>query len=109
MRLTTDERRAHPRREIDRACKIRVLAGGKYLSGRTRDVSSGGTLIMLDRRSNLSPGDEVDVGIAWTDAAIIREDDMARGRVVRVGASPDERDAVGIMLSARSDDVALAA
>lgn len=108
MRLTTDERRGHPRRELTRPCKIRLGRSGKYVAGRTRDISSGGTMIMLDRRVNLSPGDDIEVGIAWTDSGLIRADDLVPGRIVRV-ARTDDTEAVGVALETHQASAALAA
>lgn len=109
MRLTTDERRAHPRRELIRPCKVRLGRSGKYVAGHTVDVSSGGTMLVLDRRSNLSPGDEIEIGIAWDNTGLIRADEMTSGRIVRVAARTDDTEAVGVSLQSQQLSAALAA
>ncbi len=109
MRLTTDERRAHPRRELIRPCKVRLGTTGKYVAGHTRDISSGGSMLVLDRRSNLAPGDEIEVGVAWDNTGLIRGDGMLRGRVVRVAARTDQTEAIGVALDIVEQDVSLAA
>jgi PilZ domain len=101
MRLTTSERRGHPRRALIRPCKVRVAKSGKFVAASTRDVSSGGALLVLDRRANLTPGDEIEFGIAWNSGVIIRADEMAHGRVVRVVAEGGQTESVAVALTAQ--------
>jgi hypothetical protein len=79
---------------------VQINASGKYVAGHTRDVSSGGALLVLDRRANLTPGDEIDFGIAWNSGAIIRADEMAHARVVRVVAREDQTECVAVAITA---------
>lgn len=96
MRLTTSERRSDPRRAIERPCKVRLLTSGKYVAGRTHDASSGGLLVTLDRRARLSPGDEIEVGVAWSSDAMLRADDMRRARIVRVLAEGEQSECAAL-------------
>jgi hypothetical protein len=101
MRLTSSERRGHPRRELIRPCKVQINASGKYVAGHTIDVSSGGALLSLDRRANLTPGDEIDFGIAWNSGVIIRADEMSHARVVRVVDRNDQTESVAVALTSQ--------
>ncbi len=78
------ERRHHLRYGLDRAVKVRLAEGGRYLTGRTRNVSEGGCLITLDHPRLLPPGQEVDLVIAWRpEQALLSSRQSVKARVVR--------------------------
>ncbi|MHC5113600.1 MAG: PilZ domain-containing protein [Planctomycetota bacterium] len=77
------ERRIYVRLATARPCKVLDPRSGRYVGGRTRDVSAGGVLVELDRRLPLEPGATLLVGVASHRQAIIRRESMTEGRVVR--------------------------
>ncbi len=63
--ITTDRR--HGRRlPISRPAKLRCLETGKYMAGRTKNISTTGAMLEVDRPSLLVNGQRLAVGIAWT-------------------------------------------
>lgn len=79
------ERRSSARLPLVRPCKVFEPRGHRYISGCSRNVSAGGMLITLDRRLPLEIGDRLYVGLASSRRqALLRSDEMAEARVVRV-------------------------
>ncbi len=63
--ITTDQR--HGRRfPISRPAKLRCLQTGKYMAGRTRNISTTGAMLEVDRPTLLVSGQRLAVGVAWT-------------------------------------------
>ncbi len=57
---------------------------GRFLAGRTRDVSAGGAMLLLDHPSLLVPGQRLEVGIAQSlRQAIMPRQTMVPATVVR--------------------------
>lgn len=89
------DRRRSPRVRISRPCKVHDPRSGKYLSGSTRDLSSGGVLLEIDRPLDIAPGQTLHVGIAQKRREVlIREADMVELQVVRALGTPDGRTVV---------------
>jgi c-di-GMP-binding flagellar brake protein YcgR len=65
------ERRREARTDITQPIKAQCLQTGRYLTGRTRNVSSAGALIEIDRPSLLVPGQRLALGIARTKQEVI--------------------------------------
>ena len=78
------ERRRHQRLDLDRPVKLQCEMTGKYLAGRTTDVSPDGVQIELAQSSMLVPGQRVRFGIAWTGRqTVLASDDLTPATVVR--------------------------
>lgn len=76
------DRRRHSRRPLVTACKVRDSAG--FTAGYTADLSAGGCRFTTDRDRVFAQGQEVRVGIALHDGAVLEERAMLPGRVRRV-------------------------
>ncbi len=79
------DRRRFARHAVVRPCKIvdaRSLRPSA--AGSTTDVSEGGSLVSVQRDRMFSPGDQVEIGIAWSRNPLIASEEMVQARVVRV-------------------------
>ncbi|QDU34030.1 PilZ domain protein [Poriferisphaera corsica] len=78
------ERRKDLRIRIARSVKIYNHLTGKYLAGKTLDVSAGGAMIVFGQHAKLHPGQRIQVGIA-RDArqALLAAEDMLDATVIR--------------------------
>jgi hypothetical protein len=78
------ERRRDARLALQRPVKIQCAQTGRYLAGRTRDLSAGGALLEVDHPSLLVAGQRLRVGVGWTSQQmLLRQDDLAQATVVR--------------------------
>ncbi len=59
------ERRSDARNEVEKPVKIRCLRSGRYLSGKTRNLSAGGALIEISDPHRFVPGQRIKLGVAW--------------------------------------------
>jgi hypothetical protein len=75
-----EDRRRHPRERMGAACKVYHAASGRYLAGRTRDVSRSGVMIELAPGPRLESGDALAVGMGA--AALLGIGDLIAGKVV---------------------------
>lgn len=82
-----DERRIFPRFDISRPCKVYHAASGRFLAGRTRNLSAGGALVEVDTPRDFAPGDSIELAIAWTRRAVLPADALVEAKVVRQIAS----------------------
>lgn len=81
---TPQERRRDARLMLTRPVKVQCLHTGRYLPGRTTNLSTSGALIEIDNPSLLIPGQRVKVGIAQTKQdVILAADEMSEATVVR--------------------------
>ncbi|MAE68121.1 MAG: hypothetical protein CMJ18_28055 [Phycisphaeraceae bacterium] len=81
---TDRERRRDPRARIARSAKLQCAVTGRYYQGCTQDVSSGGAMLEINHPSLMVVGQQLRVGIAWTNRhALIRRDEMIPARVTR--------------------------
>lgn len=62
---TQSERRLDARSPVEKPLKLRCLESGRYLGGRTRNLSPGGALIEVSDPHRFRPGQRVKLGIAW--------------------------------------------
>lgn len=77
------DRREHTRVDMSRPCKVFLPATARSCAGRTRNVSAGGALVELDSPRDLKPGDTMELGIAWTNRAILPADALVEAKIVR--------------------------
>ena len=78
------ERRHDVRLSLERPAKIKCLMTGRYLAGRTVNVSAGGAMLHVDHPSLLVPGQRVAVGLADTQQdVILRGEELSEATVVR--------------------------
>ena len=78
------DRRDAARTQAALPVKLQCVGTGKYASGHTRNLSSGGALVEVDRPSLLAVGQHVRLGIAWTPKqTVIKSTDMKAGTVIR--------------------------
>ncbi len=82
-----DERRVFPRFDISRPCKVYHPASGRFIAGRTRNLSAGGALVEIDTPRDFTPGDTLELAIAWTRRAVLPADALVEAKVVRTVAS----------------------
>ena len=82
--MTDTEKRRDTRFSLNRRVKILCPLTGRCYSGRTKDYSAGGALLVLDRPSKLSQGRRVRLGVDWTGRqGVIRSDAMPEAAIVR--------------------------
>lgn len=99
MRHDTDERRRHARINIVRPAKIYDPRGCKYIGATTRDLSTHGLMLEIERPVALKPGDEILVGVAMDDRqAIIESKELTEAVVVRSLQTEDERTTIAVRL-----------
>jgi hypothetical protein len=75
---------------------VRHVAGGHALPGQTINTSPGGLLIELRGARRLSPGESIEVLIAWDGAPIVASSSAIEARVVRAIATTDDRQIVAL-------------
>ena len=90
------ERRRHARMPIERPVKIQCAITGRFLGGRTQNLSTGGALLYIDNASMLVPGQRVKVGVAWTPHdAVLKADKLPTATVIRsLGFGPEQTVAI---------------
>lgn len=78
------ERRRNARRPVSKPTKLRCTQTGKYMAGRTRNVSASGAMLEVYLPSMLITGQRLEVGIAWQHhQALIGADELSKATVVR--------------------------
>jgi len=78
------ERRQNARRPVSCPAKLRCTQTGKYMAGRTRNVSANGAMLEVYMPSMLVTGQRLEVGIAWHHRqALLSKDQLAQATVVR--------------------------
>ena len=95
-RTSSAERRAFPRTPLARPCKVRRAPGGHALPGQTINTSPGGLLIELHGARRLSPGESIEVLVAWDGAPVVASASAIEARVVRAIATTDDRQIVAL-------------
>lgn len=81
------ERRAFPRFQVTRPCKVFHRNSQRYLAARTTDVSAYGALLRVDSPRLMQAGEELDVAVAWEDQTMLPRESLVRATVVRLGPS----------------------
>ena len=81
---TKTERRHTARRPVSRPTKLRCTQTGKYMAGRTRNVSASGAMLEVFLPSMLITGQRLEIGIAWQHhQALLGADELTKATVVR--------------------------
>lgn len=91
-----EERRRNKRFRIARDGKVFLPAARQYLSAQTRDLSVGGALLEVETDRPLSPGEAVQVAVASTDSALVRDDAMVHAVIVRARALGGRRQSIAV-------------
>jgi hypothetical protein len=103
------DRRQSPRIALRRPCKVFNPRSGRYASGSTCDVSTGGMLLRLDQPVHIEVGDRLYVGVAQKRRqALLRSSEMIEAEVVRMlaGAPGTPGAPAGAMVALRFTDPA---
>ena len=100
------DRRQHTRHPLDRPAKLFCPGSGRFLSGRTRNISAGGVLVEVDASESVASGDEIQLTIAFGDRFIVPMSELVPGSIVRAGPADD---AAGIRLAIAYDNASEAA
>ena len=79
-----NDRRRHTRWAMVRACKLRRSSTIAFEAARTRDISPGGAKLITMGTKKYAIGDRVELAVTWSDEAVVHQDSMIVGRVVRV-------------------------
>lgn len=79
-----NERRRHERNIVVRPCKVRDRRNLLFSAGQTHDVSESGALVKVDSARAFTPGDELEVAIAWNHDPVLAAEGLVRARVRRV-------------------------
>ncbi len=78
------ERRRAPRLDMDCRAKVHICDTGRFLAGRTRNLSASGALLEIDHPSLLVPGQRLRLGVAWSKRdVVLSADEMPQATVVR--------------------------
>lgn len=64
--------------------KVYLPAARQYVPGQTSNVSVGGALVELRTARPLGIGDTLSIGVSWGAGALLRDEQLVGGRVVRV-------------------------
>jgi hypothetical protein len=69
---------------VKRPVKVHCPQTGRYLAGRTCNISPSGAMVEVAHPSLLVPGQPVQVGIAWTSRqTVLNRGDLVDATVVR--------------------------
>lgn len=108
MQTPQIERRRYPRTVLSRPCKVYRHATRRFIAARTLDVSGGGTLLSLDTARPLSPGEEIDLIIAWDTSGVVPIDSMLAARTVRTHRSGPDNQTVAVQFEVPTELAAAA-
>ena len=94
--MTTQERRRDARIPLSKPVKVQCAHTGRYLRGRTDNLSASGALLEIEHPSLLVPGQRLKVGIAWNRSqTVLEQGGLAEAVVVRsLGHGESQRVAV---------------
>lgn len=105
--MAESDRRADPRIQIARPCKVFVPKIDRYLAGTTWNLSASGALLEINRSEHLRPGDHLYVGIALKRRqAILRASEMFSAQVVRSFQTTRDRTALAVRFDITAATVA---
>lgn len=96
----TFDRRRTPRTPLTRACKVLHAPTGRYWPAVSWDLSSTGMLLGIDSPRELTPGDSLEVYIAWSNKPLLRSEEKIIAEVKRVLPRTDGRQLVGVEFKA---------
>lgn len=92
-----EDRREHDRIPLSRPCKVYDERSGKYVAGRTVNLSDGGALLELSRPLLLQEGQQLLLGVALTRRqTLLPANDMRWCEVVRALTTTDQTIAVAV-------------
>lgn len=74
---------------MDRSAKLFCPQNGRFLAGRTVNISAGGVLVEIDASEPIEPGDEIQMTIAFGDRFIVPMSELVPGSIVRTMRSSD--------------------
>jgi c-di-GMP-binding flagellar brake protein YcgR len=95
-----EDRREHDRVPLSRPCKIYDERSGKYITGRTVNLSDGGALLELSRPLPLQAGQQLFLGVALTRRqTLLPANDMIVCEVVRSLRTTDNATALAVRFS----------
>jgi|GEM_PF-2681074 len=77
------DRRKHTRHPLTRPAKLFCPGSGRFLAGRTRNISAGGVLVEIDAPDSITSGDAIKLTIAFGDRFIVPMSELVGGSVVR--------------------------
>lgn len=107
--LRPTERRRQPRQGSRYACKVLHVQTRRWFVGETRDLSRGGALLYVECTRPLTPGDDVDVVMAWNGEPLLSVQDAVRARVVRACESGERGQIVALEFATALQGLRLAA
>lgn len=82
--MSINERRRETRFPVIRPVKLRCVESGRFLAGKTSNVSAGGALLELDSAARVTPGQRLEVGIAWNAGqALLSASSLTAATVIR--------------------------
>lgn len=103
------DRRQHTRHPLERPAKIFCPATGRFLAGRTRNISAGGVLIEVDVTESIGAGDEIQLTIAFGDRFIVPMSELVPASIVRTSAADDASSVALAIAYDNAADMALSA
>lgn len=93
------ERRTSRRVPLSKAAKVFHPASGKYWPGVTWDQSDQGMLLGVDAPRDLTPGEEIEVFIAWGERGLLSRSESMKAQIRRVLKRTDGKQMIGIELA----------
>ncbi len=103
------ERRAHPRTDLARPCKLYDPTRYKYLPGTTWNLSASGAFLEVDRPIAARPGDRLYLGIALKRRqGILPASEMLEARVIRTLQATDNRSVLAVRFINESEAATMA-
>ncbi len=89
--MLTPDRRRHPRRHAEVACKVRCPDTGRYLQALTTDLSEGGALLTVRTSRPLADGQTIELALRDDGQVLVRREDLILAQIVRSSARLDDR------------------
>jgi len=77
------DRRKHQRHPIERPAKLFCPKSGRFIAGRTHNISAGGVLVEVDAGETIESGDAVLMTVAFGDRFIVPMSELVRCTVIR--------------------------
>jgi len=81
------DRRQAERIDVVRPAKVLNCRAQKYIAAETCNLSQTGAMVKIDRSHPVSMGDELEVGIDWSQSpGLLSKTEMVPAKVIRVAA-----------------------
>ena len=84
------DRRKHQRHSIERPAKLFCPKSGRFLAGRTRNISAGGVLVEVDACETVESGDSVLMTVAFGDRFIVPMSELVPCSVIRTNRNDSD-------------------